>query len=82
VILRGNAYEEIFDDQDGLRFYISVLPTIRSGMVEFGEWLCSHVLKKVPQRHVIFGIPMVLRRYCLYMVAISAIYPSFPAHQK
>ena len=35
-------------------------------MVEFGEWLCTHVLKKVPHRHFIFSIPKILRRYFLY----------------
>ena len=34
--------------------------------VEFGEWLCSHVLRKVPHRHVVFSIPKILRRYFLY----------------
>jgi len=34
--------------------------------VEFGEWLCMDVLKKVPHRHFIFGIPKILRRYFLY----------------
>ena len=35
-------------------------------VVEFGEWLCSHVLKKVPHRHFVFSIPKILRRYFLY----------------
>jgi hypothetical protein len=26
-------------------------------VVEFGEWLCLDVLKKVPHRHFIFSIP-------------------------
>jgi len=34
--------------------------------VEFGEWLCTDVLKKVPHRHFVFGIPKMLRRYFLY----------------
>jgi hypothetical protein len=34
-------------------------------VVEFGEWLCSHVLKKVPHRHFVFSIPKILRRYFL-----------------
>jgi hypothetical protein len=35
-------------------------------VVEFGEWLCERVLKAVPHRHFIFGIPKILRRYFLY----------------
>jgi len=35
-------------------------------VVEFGEWLCSHVLRKVPHRHVVVSIPKILRRYFLY----------------
>ena len=35
-------------------------------VVEFGEWFCSRVFKKVPHRHIIFGIPKILRRYFLY----------------
>ena len=35
-------------------------------VVEFGEWLCIDVLKKVPHRHFIFSIPKILRRYFLY----------------
>ncbi|MBM4272030.1 MAG: transposase [Deltaproteobacteria bacterium] len=35
-------------------------------VVEFGEWLCSEVLKKVPHRHFIFSIPKILRRYFMY----------------
>jgi len=35
-------------------------------VVEFGEWLCVDVLKKVPLRHFVFGIPKILRRYFLY----------------
>ncbi|MFH1081440.1 MAG: transposase [Pseudomonadota bacterium] len=35
-------------------------------VVEFGEWLCMDVLKKVPHRHFVFSIPKILRRYCLY----------------
>jgi len=35
-------------------------------VVEFGEWLCLDVLKKVPHRHFIFSIPKILRRYFLY----------------
>ena len=35
-------------------------------VVEFGEWLCMDVLKKVPHRHFVFGIPKMLRRYFLY----------------
>ena len=34
--------------------------------MEFGEWLCIDVLKKVPHRHFIFSIPKILRRYFLY----------------
>ena len=35
-------------------------------MVEFGEWLCCDVLKKIPHRHFVFSIPKILRRYFLY----------------
>ena len=35
-------------------------------VVEFGEWLCMDVLKKVPHRHFIFSIPKILRRCFLY----------------
>lgn len=35
-------------------------------VVEFGQWLCCEVLKKVPHRHVVFSIPKILRRYFLY----------------
>ena len=35
-------------------------------VVEFGEWLCTAVLKKGPHRHFIFSIPKILRRYFLY----------------
>jgi len=33
--------------------------------VEFGEWLCGHVLKAVPHRHLVFSIPKLLRRFFL-----------------
>ncbi len=35
-------------------------------VVEFGEWLCGHVLKTVPHRHFVLRIPKILRRYFLY----------------
>jgi hypothetical protein len=35
-------------------------------VVEFGEWLCLEVLKKVSHRHFILSIPKMLRRYFLY----------------
>ncbi|PIP08187.1 MAG: hypothetical protein CO012_03525 [Syntrophobacterales bacterium CG_4_8_14_3_um_filter_49_14] len=35
-------------------------------VVEFGEWLCMDVLKKVPHRHFVFSIPKILRRYFMY----------------
>ena len=35
-------------------------------VVEFGEWLCTDVLKKIPHRHFVFSIPKILRRYFLY----------------
>ena len=35
-------------------------------VVEFGEWLCMDVLKKVPHRHFVFSIPKILRRYFPY----------------
>jgi hypothetical protein len=34
-------------------------------VVEFGEWLCGHVLKAVPHRHFVFSIPKLLRRFFL-----------------
>ena len=34
--------------------------------VEFGEWLCLDVLKKVPHRHFVFSIPKILRIYFLF----------------
>jgi hypothetical protein len=48
----------------------------------FQEWLCCQVLRKVPHRHVLFNVPMVLRRCCLYVVSISAINLLFPAPRK
>jgi len=35
-------------------------------VVEFGEWLCGSVLKKVPHRHFVFSIPKILRIYFLF----------------
>lgn len=35
-------------------------------VMEFGEWVCANVLKKVPHRHFVFSIPKILRRYFLY----------------
>jgi len=35
-------------------------------VVEFGEWLCGEVLKRIPHRHFVFSIPKILRRYFLY----------------
>jgi hypothetical protein len=35
-------------------------------VVEFGEWVCGEVLKKVPHRHFVFSIPKILRCYFLY----------------
>ncbi len=35
-------------------------------VVEFGEWLCGNVLKKVPHRHFLFSIPKILRKYFLF----------------
>jgi len=34
--------------------------------VEFGEWLCGHVLRAVPHRHWVFSIPKILRRFFLH----------------
>ncbi len=36
------------------------------------EWLCSHVLKKVPHRHFAFKIPKIPRWHSLYVISISA----------
>ena len=35
-------------------------------VVEFGEWLCCHALKKVLHWHSVSSLPKVLRRYLLY----------------
>ena len=35
-------------------------------VLEFGEWLCRDVLKKVPHRHFVFSIPKILRIYFLF----------------
>ena len=35
-------------------------------VVEFGEWLCSNVLKNVPHRHFVFSIPKIIRIYFLF----------------
>jgi len=34
--------------------------------VEFGEWLCGHVLRAVPHRHWVFSVPKILRRFFLH----------------
>jgi hypothetical protein len=41
-------------------------PCHQKRVVEFGEWVCGEVLKKVPHRHFVFSIPKILRRYFLY----------------
>ncbi len=38
----------------------------RKRVVEYGEWLLTEVLKKVPRRHWVFGIPKRLRIYFMY----------------
>ncbi len=35
-------------------------------MVEFGEWLCTEVLKHVPHRQWVFSIPKRLRIYFMF----------------
>lgn len=35
-------------------------------VIEFAQWLSAHVLKAVPHRHLVFSIPKILRRYCLF----------------
>jgi hypothetical protein len=35
-------------------------------VVEFGEYLCTTVLAKVPHRHVVFSLPKIIRRNFLY----------------
>jgi hypothetical protein len=35
-------------------------------VVEFGEWLCANVLKRVPHRHFVFSLPKILRRHFLH----------------
>ena len=35
-------------------------------VAQFGEWLCSNVLKKVTHRHFVFSIPKILRIYFLF----------------
>ena len=37
-----------------------------STILQFGKWLCSHGLKKVRHRHVVFSIPKILRQHFLY----------------
>jgi hypothetical protein len=34
--------------------------------MEFGQRLCSQVLREVHHRHIVFSIPKILRRYFLY----------------
>jgi hypothetical protein len=34
--------------------------------VEFGEFLCTSILKKVPHRHFVFSMPKILRIYFLF----------------
>jgi len=34
--------------------------------VEFGEFLCTNILKKVPHRHFVFSMPKILRKYFLF----------------
>lgn len=34
--------------------------------MEFGEWLCTAVVKAVVHRHVVFSVPKIIRRYFLY----------------
>ena len=34
--------------------------------MEFGEWLCGHVLRAVPHRHFVFSITKILRRFFLH----------------
>jgi len=31
-------------------------------VLEFGEWLCANVLKRVAHRHFVFSLPKILRR--------------------
>jgi hypothetical protein len=35
-------------------------------VIEYGEWLLTHVLKEVPHRQWVFSIPKRLRIYFLY----------------
>jgi hypothetical protein len=35
-------------------------------VVEFGEWLCGHVLKAAHHRHFLLSNPMILRRFFLH----------------
>jgi hypothetical protein len=35
-------------------------------VVEFGEFLCTSVLAKVPHRHIVFSLPKIIRRNFLY----------------
>jgi hypothetical protein len=35
-------------------------------VVEFGERLCSHVLRNLLHRHIVFSIPKILRWYFFY----------------
>lgn len=35
-------------------------------VVEFGEFLCTSVLARVPHRHIVFSLPKIIRRNFLY----------------
>jgi len=70
VVKVGNIEAEIPLWRDKRRHFCPSCHQKR--VVEFGEWLCSLVLRKVLRRHVVFSIPKILRRYFLYVVPISA----------
>jgi len=48
----------------GRKEFLSQLRQKRA--VEFGEWLCGHVLRAIPDRHFVFSIPKILRRFFLH----------------
>jgi hypothetical protein len=42
-------------------------------VMEFGEWLCGHVLRPVPHRHFVLSIPKILRRFFLHDRKLLAV---------
>jgi hypothetical protein len=36
-------------------------------VVGFGKWLCKDVLREFPDRHFVFSIPKMFRRYFFFL---------------